>query len=144
MRVVIDTNLLFSAIVKPDGRIAEIILNPLFKLELMGCYFSYIEIFKHKAKLLKLSKLEEVELLDVIYRVFKRINFVNESHISAELMQKAYSLTFDVDEKDTVFVAMSHYLGCKLWSGDVALRDGLRTKGYTEIITTDELLKSLL
>jgi predicted nucleic acid-binding protein len=143
MKLVIDTNLLFSACVKQDGRIAEIILNPMFKLELIGCYFSYIEIFKHKAKLLKLSKIEEVELLDVIYRIFKKIDFVNESRLTEELMNEAFLLTHDVDEKDTVFVAMSLYCNCKLWSGDIVLIEGLRAKGFTNIINTEELLQLL-
>jgi hypothetical protein len=48
-----------------------------------------------------------------------------------------------VDEKDTVFIAMSYFFGCKLWSGDVFLRNGLRAKGFNEIITTEELAKLL-
>ncbi len=40
MRLIIDTNLIFSSISKSDGRIAEIILNPHFHLQLTGCYFS--------------------------------------------------------------------------------------------------------
>ena len=47
MILVIDTNLLFSAVINPQGTIAEIILNPKFKLKITGCYFSYIELFKH-------------------------------------------------------------------------------------------------
>jgi predicted nucleic acid-binding protein len=143
MKLVIDTNLLFSACVKQQGRIAEIILNPMFKLELIGCYFSYIEIFKHKAKLLKLSKIDEIELLDVIYRIFKKIDFVNESRLTEELMNEAFLLTHNVDEKDTVFVAMSLYFNCKLWSGDKVLIEGLRAKGFKNIINTEELLQLL-
>ena len=47
MKLIIDTNLIFSSISKSDGRIAEIILNPNFHLQLTGCYFSYIELFKY-------------------------------------------------------------------------------------------------
>ena len=67
MKILIDTNLLFSAIIKPDGKIAEIILNPKFELTILGCYFSYIELFKHKDKMLKVSKLNETELLETMY-----------------------------------------------------------------------------
>ncbi len=37
MKLIIDTNLLFSSISKPDGKIAEIILNPNFHLKITGC-----------------------------------------------------------------------------------------------------------
>jgi predicted nucleic acid-binding protein len=76
MRVLIDTNLLFSAIIKPDGKIAEIIMNSNFDLKIFGCYFSYIELFRHKDKLLKLLKLDETELLEIMYQVIKKIEFL--------------------------------------------------------------------
>lgn len=81
MKILIDTNLLFSAIIKPEGKISEIILNPKFGLNIFGCYFSYIELFKHKNKMLKVSKLNETELLEVMYQIIKRINFINEECI---------------------------------------------------------------
>lgn len=118
MNVLIDTNLLFSAIIKPDGKIAEIILNPKFGLTIYGCYFSNIELFKHKDKMLKVSKLSETELLEVMYQIIKRINFINEDNISTAIFEKAFQLTSDIDPKDTVFIAMSNFLDCKLWSGD--------------------------
>ncbi len=143
MKLIIDTNLLFSAVSKPDGRIAEIILNPAFNLQLMGCYFSYIELFKHKNKLLKASKLDETDLLDMMYQIIKRIKFVNESGISEAILEDAYKLTKDIDEKDTIFVAMSKHLNCKIWSGDKVLVEGLRKKGVENTLLTSELLEIL-
>jgi predicted nucleic acid-binding protein len=141
MKLIIDTNLLFSAISKPDGKIAEIILHPQFGLELIGCYMSYVELFKHKNKILKMSKLAEEELLQVMYQILKRIIFINEGSIDEQTFKGAYELTRDIDEKDTVFVAMSKHLGCKLWSGDKVLVEGLRKKGFTEALFTHELLE---
>ena len=143
MEVIIDTNLLFSSISKRDGRIAEIILNPKFNLKVIGCYFSYIELFKHKDKLLKASKLEEVELLEVMYQILQRVSFVNESTIPQKIFQEAFQLTNDIDPKDTVFVAMGIHLSRKIWSGDKVLVEGLRRKGFSEIILTHELLEIL-
>jgi predicted nucleic acid-binding protein len=143
MKVLIDTNLLFSAIIKPNGQIAEIILNPKFDLTVFGCYFSYIELFKHKDKMLKVSKLEEVELLEVMYQIIKRVKFINEDSIPIEIFKKAFLLTNDIDEKDTVFIAMADFLDCKLWSGDLKLIKGLRKKEYLNILKTDELIKNL-
>ena len=77
----------------------EIILNPNFHLQLTGCYFSYIELFKYKDKLLKASKLAELEFLDVMYQMLKRIHFFNEGMIPKDVIDEAYKLTFDIDEK---------------------------------------------
>ena len=76
MNLVIDSNLLFSSVIKPEGTIAEIILNPNFELKIYGCYFSYIELFKYKDKMIKASKLSEAELLEVLYHIIKRIDFI--------------------------------------------------------------------
>ncbi len=143
MKLIIDTNLIFSSISKSDGRIAEIILNPNFHLQLTGCYFSYIELFKYKDKLLKASKLAELEFLDVMYQMLKRIHFFNEGMIPKDVIDEAYKLTFDIDEKDTIFVAMGMHFEQKLWSGDKVLVEGLRKKGYNELILTNELVEML-
>ncbi|MBK8328513.1 MAG: DNA-binding protein [Bacteroidetes bacterium] len=143
MKLIIDTNLLFSSISKSDGRIAEIILNPNFHLQLTGCYFSYIELFKYKEKLIKASKLQELEFLEVMYQMLKRIHFFNEGLIPKHVIELAYNLVHDIDEKDTIFVAMGMHFKQKLWSGDKALVDGLRKKGYNELILTNELVEML-
>ena len=143
MKIILDTNLLFSAIIRPDGKISEILLDASLNLEKFGCYYSYIELFSHKAKLLKLSKLSETNLLDIMYRVLKQIDFINENRIPLHFIQAAYELTKDIDEKDTIFVALSLHLNCKLWSGDKLLAEGLRKKGFDNIIMTHELLALL-
>jgi predicted nucleic acid-binding protein len=143
MKLIIDTNLIFSSISKSDGRIAEIILNPNFHLQLTGCYFSYIELFKYKEKLIKASKLAELEFLDVMYQMLKRIHFFNEGMIPKDVINEAYKLTFDIDEKDTIFIAMGMHFEQKLWSGDKVLVEGLRKKGYNELILTNELVQML-
>ncbi len=60
----------------------------------------------------------------------QRINFVNEEFISLGNMIHAYKLCTGVDEKDTVFVALSLELEAALWTKDDKLKNGLRTKGF--------------
>ena len=54
---------------------------------------------------------------------------------------EAYQLTFDIDEKDTPFIATTISLNSILWTGDKKLITGLRKKGFNDIINTRELLK---
>jgi predicted nucleic acid-binding protein len=141
LKILLDTNILFSAIIKSDGIIAELILsNKLPQISFYGCYFSYIELFKYKEKMLNASKLKEVDFLEIMYAIIKRVTFLNEDAISTKNIEKAFKLTKDVDEKDTIFVAMCLHLNCTLWTGDKQLINGLKQKKYEEIITTNDLI----
>ncbi len=118
MKIVIDSNILFSALLKADAKLAEIILNPSFTIEPYSCYFLYIELFKHKEKILRLSKLEEDDLLDSLYRLIRKIAFINEAVIPNEIREQAQQLTADIDPKDAPFVALAIYTESTLWTGD--------------------------
>ena len=47
----------------------------------------------------------------------------------------------DIDNKDTPYVAFSLFYKSKIWSEDKELRDGLRKKGFKNVISTEELFK---
>jgi predicted nucleic acid-binding protein len=53
-------------------------------------------------------------------------------------------LTADIDEEDTIFVALNDHLKAHLWTGDKKLTNGLRDKGYDRIISTDEVYSIFL
>lgn len=143
MKIIVDSSLLFSSLIKPDGKISEIFLNPLFKFEKYTCYFLYVEIFKHKERILELSKLQEPELLDILYRNIRKVEFVNEERIPSSIFQKAYFLTKNIDPKDTPFVALTMYLKGLLWTSDKPLYNGLKKKNFNDVLTTKELLTKL-
>ena len=88
------------------------------------------EIYKHKDKLLKSSKLTESEFYLYFNAIIERIKFIPADFISLESRQKAYDLCLDIDIKDTPFVALSIYLAIPLWTGDKKLKDGLIQKGF--------------
>lgn len=139
MKVILDTNVFFSALIKPDGKIAEILLNPSFQFEKYTCYYLYVEIFKHKNKILRISKLEEEELLEVLYALLRKIEFVNEFHIPKANYVSAYNLAKDVDADDTPFIALTNALGGYYWTGDRKIYNSLRSRGYENVISTDDL-----
>lgn len=59
--------------------------------------------------------------------------------ISEESYQFAETLTSDIDEDDIEFVALTHQIGGRLWSGDKKLLAGLEKKGWRDFITVGEL-----
>jgi predicted nucleic acid-binding protein len=97
--------------------------------------FIFAEIFKYKEKIVKHSKLTEEELLDLLASLLSRIHFISPELISAENFSRALSLCKDVDEKDTVFVALAMEIGAMLWTGDKKLRTALTSKGFTNFFS---------
>jgi predicted nucleic acid-binding protein len=126
--VVVDTNLIFSALIPKASKIREIIFES--NLNFYSPNFLITEIYKHKNKLLKCSKLTESDFYIYFNGIIERIKFVPTDFIGKESRQKAYDLCKDIDLKDTPFIALSIDLGIPLWTGDHKLKDGLRLKGY--------------
>jgi len=126
--VVVDTNLVFSALIPRASQIRDILFESNINFYSPNILIS--EIFKHKDKLLKNSKLTESEFDIYFNGIIERIKFIPTDFIGLDSRQKAYDLCFDVDIKDTPFVALSIDLAIPFWTGDKKLKDGLKQKGF--------------
>ncbi|MBN2484638.1 MAG: hypothetical protein JXB34_01560 [Bacteroidales bacterium] len=126
--VVVDTNLIFSALIPKASRIREILFEN--NLRFYSPNFLIAEIYKHKSKLIKNSKLSESEIYLYFNSIIEKIKFIPTEYIGIESRQKAYDLCKDVDVKDIPFLALAIDLNVPLWTGDRKLKDGLKTKGY--------------
>ena len=126
--IVIDTNLIFSALLSNSSQIRDSLLDE-------SCVFyapNYIiaEIFKHQRKMFKLTKLDENDFFTYFNSIIENIQFIPLDFISTENRQKAYDLCHDIDPKDIPFVALSLELQLPLWTGDNKLKKGLTLKGF--------------
>ena len=139
MKIIIDTNLVFSALLKPDSSIGKHILNGEQKLQLFSCNFLKIELEKHHDKLIKLSKLSPSELSEVKEILTHKITFVDERLLPPQLLLQTENLLLSIDIKDTPFVALAIYLKAKLWTGDMKLYRGLKAKNFEDVLTSAEL-----
>jgi len=144
MKIIVHTSIFMSALISPKGIYAELLMNPIFRFEKYSSYYLVVEIFKHKEKILKYSKLTESELIEQVYNLLKNVTLINENQIPKEIWQKSFELTKDVDENDTAFVALTEFTEGKLWSLDKKLTNGLKNKGYQKIIETGELKQKAL
>jgi predicted nucleic acid-binding protein len=129
MKIIVDTNILFSALLSRDTKLKY----PFFSedLKFFSCNFLFVEIFKHKEKLIAISKLSEKEILTALEKLLHRINLIREELIPKAFFDKAYSLCKDIDEKDTPFVALTLFLDGYLWTGDRKLKEGLIRQGFS-------------
>ena len=103
--IIVDTNIIFSALVNKNSKISSFLLSPTHPL-VMPIY-GFEELFKHKEKISKVSKHSSDEILEMLYELIRRIDFFDENSISVYALQKSWSLVKDVDRKDMLFVALT-------------------------------------
>lgn len=144
MRIVVDTNIVFSAILNTNNKIYKIILQPKSRLNFYSSVQLEHELAEHWLKLKKLSGYSEIELYKLASLITSKINFISIELIPKVLFQKAEKLTTDIDIDDTEFVALTEHVRGKLWSGDKKLISGLKKKNWDKIVTTDELYNVVL
>lgn len=144
MLLVVDSNIIFSAILNPKSKIGQIIING-------SKYFSFIsveqlkfEIKNHEEKILKISELNHSDFLKIYEFIESKIKFVHYLLINDDNYKEAEELTHDIDPDDLLFVGLSLQFRCKLWSGDKKLIKGLQKKEFDPTITTEELFQIYL
>ena len=140
MKVVVDTNIVFSAILNSSSGIGKLLLTQNNKLDFHSCEYLYDEVHEHRAKLKKLTKLPDDELDTLIGLVLRNITFINDKLIPAKHTAEAIELTSGIDTDDSPFVALALHLKALLWTGDKKLLGGLRKKKVNLVVSTKELL----
>jgi predicted nucleic acid-binding protein len=139
VRIVVDTNIVFSALVRPASSILNILVLPRENVSFFAPSYLIDELTRYLPKLQKSSQLSQ-ENLDVALRiVMGKIHFVDEELVKPTVWEEAFTLTHDIDEKDTPFVALSIALDGMLWTGDKKLIHGLHNKGWEKAIDTSKL-----
>ena len=83
VKIVVDTNIIFSGILNSTSRIGRLLLTSKEHVQFYTCDFLRQELFNHRKKLLKLTKLSEPELLELENLVVQNITFINEALIPA-------------------------------------------------------------
>ena len=131
--VVIDTNILFSALLKSQSTFIRTILGS--KQPFHICESVIVELFKHKEKLITLSKLSEEEVIRLFYTILRHLTISKEELVEHSIRRKAYELCSDIDEADSPHVALTLKLDGLLWTGDKKLKMGLQNKGFESFFT---------
>ena len=139
MKIIVDTNIVFSAILNSNSRIGKILLNSKEHFQFFTCNYLRTEIQRHRNKLLKLTKLTEDQLSELEDLITQHITFIDERLIPQDLLIKTEIQLKAIDPDDTVFVALTKHLEGKLWTGDLQLYNGLKAKRFKNIIRTSEL-----
>ena len=132
--IVIDTNIIISALISNSQRILQIIFNPNYLF--VSPKFVIVELFKHSEKIQKASKLSEDEVLELLSIIINRVKFYDENLVSIGSWTQAFSLCREVDLKDTPYIALALELNAKLWTKDDVLKIGLEKRGFDNFFQT--------
>lgn len=139
MKLVVDTNIVFSAVLNSNSRIARMLIAGKRHFEFYSCAFLYAELLKHRPKLRTLTGLSSPELDEVIGKVTANIRFVDETTLSSRLILDTERVLATSDLKDVPFVALARKQRAKLWTGDKALVRGLQAEYPKLAINTHDL-----
>lgn len=131
MRVVVDTNVVFSALAAGCGNLALRLLSPT-EIQFCAPRFLFVELFKHSARLLEATKLPQENVLEALNELIESLQFIDAAAIPMGTWMQARRLCDGVDLKDTPFVALALHLDASLWTVDQELKRGLRAKGFDQ------------
>ena len=139
MKIVVDSNIVFSAILNTQSRIGQLIINGSKYFDFYTVGLLKEEIIEHKDKIIHSTKFSQAQFNDTFQLITSRIIFVDDILLTDQDLNKAIDLVKDIDENDTLFVALNNHLVANLWTGDKRLLNGLKVKGYKRILTTNDL-----
>jgi len=139
VKIIIDTNIIFSALLNSSGTIGDLIFNSDRFFDFYSCSYMNYEIDKHWVKLKSISKLTEHQLQVARFELFKKINFINEELIPKKQWLSAERIVKDIDVDDVDFVALTQFIKGYLWTGDKPLYNGLKENNFKKVLNTKEL-----
>jgi predicted nucleic acid-binding protein len=139
VKLVVDTNIVFSAVLHSNSRIARILIAGKRHFQFHSCAFLHTELLKHRPKLRTLTGLSSSELDEVIAKTISNIHFADETTLSSRLLLDTERLLATTDIKDVPFVALARKLRARLWTGDKALARGLEREHPRMVVTTPDL-----
>ena len=143
-KIIIDSNIVFSALLNVNSRIGQILINGNKYYEFFSPEYIRFEIFEHKEKIKSIAKLTDNEFLETYEQILRNIFILNHTLLPIENYKRAEELCKSIDIDDTIFVAVAEFTKGKLWTGDMKLIKGLSDKGYKLLIQTEELYQNFI
>ena len=139
MKLVVDANVVFSALVSKGVAFSVFFLNSLVKkFEFIAPEYLWVEIEKRKNKILEYSGFSEEELDEVINFLKKEIEIIPDSEF-LDLLPEAEKF-IKGHEKDSPYLALALAFNCGIFSGDKRLKELSPVRVYSP----KELLEMLI
>jgi predicted nucleic acid-binding protein len=118
MKIVVDSNIVFSAILNSKSKIGQLIINGSQYFDFYTVGLLKHEIIEHSDKILKLTGFTQYEFNETFQLITSRIKFVDDILLTERDIDKAIDLVSGIDSNDAMFVALNNHLLANLWTGD--------------------------
>jgi len=137
MKVVVDTNIIFSALIA-DGKTRDLIL--LDDLDLVIPEFFYDELKNNKEEIIPKTGLTKSEFSTLLNILFEDVDVVPKDEFEDEIPQ-ARDLMEDIDPDDVPFVALALKKEAEIWSDDGHFQhqDSVRVFRTTDLLDRFEI-----
>ncbi len=136
MIIVIDTNIIFSALIK-KGITRRLFLD--FKGIFLYPEYAIEELKDHIEEILKKSKIPKEDFYELLRILFRKIKIIRAETLK-RYEKEADKIVKDIDPDDSMFFACAlAYPGSVIWSNDLTLKKQNRIR----IIDTGEMLRIL-
>jgi predicted nucleic acid-binding protein len=136
MKLVLDSNIIFSALIK-KSKTRDIILSDFF--ELYAPEYIFNEIIKHKELLLRKSKLDQGDFDALLLLLQKHIHLVTKEKYDKK-MAIAEDILGNIDITDSPFLALALAFNCSIWSND----GHFQQQNKVVVYTTKDLMKTII
>ena len=132
MELIIDANILMSALISTEGKTYDLMFND--RIKLFSPEFLLEEVKKHKEEILPKAKLSEYEFELFLSIISSRIEFIPYTKFE-DFISQAEKIT--PDPNDVEYVALALKLKCDIWTNDKEFKKQDKVKVYS----TSELIK---
>ncbi len=141
MKIIVDTNIIFSAIISYPSRLSNFLLNPSPHSLFSPSYL--MEELKDKIPLLaEIKEVSEKEIKRAIQIFTSRIEIISDATIPLHTFLKALDFVKGVDSLDVNFVALALEMPeTVILMRDKPLYEVLTLRGFNRVISTQELFK---
>ena len=114
MRLIVDSNILFAAIIT-NSTVRKILMHNPYEFLTVG--FSEEEINKYKEEILKKSGLSNEEFEMLFDKLKQKLKMLDDQVINLKF-EEAYEIMKNIDPKDSVFIAAALATNSDIWSDD--------------------------
>ena len=134
MRIVLDSNVLFSALIR-DSTTRRLILE--YDDSFLFPSYIFEEMEEHKDELIVKSKMSDEEFNKLLNILLKKVLLVPVESLKA-YKEKAVGIVKNIDKDDAIFIACAlAYPESIIWSDDKKLKK----QNNVEVINTAEMMK---
>jgi len=134
LKLVIDANIIFAALIK-GGLTAELIISN--ELQLFAPEFLLEEFSKYQNQILEKTHRSKENFGNFVRILKEYITFIPQKNITP-FLEKANA--FSPDPKDSVYLALALALKSAVWLNDKKLK---KEQNHIKVLSTEDLIKKI-